>query len=181
MTQPIEAKYVILNPAAPGDVPNGSVFIDSSAGNQISLKSSSGVVQTMETGGGTNFFLKTMIASGVIPNGSPVAKLVNGKIAVCDADDAPNFVGFAQEQANSDGHAIIILTVGANLAGVLNGLGFATGDEIFISNTGGYTNDPGTFDGNDNIIKAGIADCAAGVFSATATDLIAFPEVISQV
>jgi hypothetical protein len=46
------------------------------------------------------------------------------------------------------------------------------GGVSFINSVGSLTGD------DDSIIKVGIADCAAGTASGTATDLIVFPEVI---
>jgi hypothetical protein len=76
----------------------------------------------------------------------------------------------------------IVQLVGQNVAGALTtSSGFAPGDELYLNEGGGYTNDPGTFTGeNDSIIKIGIADCAEGAASETVTDLILFPQVIAR-
>ena len=124
-----------------------------------------------------------MQAAGAIGLYKPVAKQANGKINQADSDAVlgQEFVGFAMAVASADGDLISVLCAGANLAGAVTGLGFAPGDEIFLGEASGYTNNPSSFTGSDDsIIRVGVADCAAGVASGTAVDLIAFAEVIAR-
>lgn len=128
--------------------------------------------------GGESYFLKKMIAGGAIASGRPVAKQSAGFIVEADSDDvnAMSFVGYAQEAAAGFGSEIMVMLAGANLAGAVVGLGFVPGEDIYLSENGGYTNNANSFTGNnDMLMRVGIADCAANEASATAVDLIAFP------
>jgi len=61
----------------------------------------------------------------------------------------------------------------------LTGLGFTSGDIIYLSESGGYTNDGNSFTGGDDTVtKVGVASAPAGIASGTATDLIAISEVL---
>jgi len=135
-------------------------------------------------GGGGGALTKLMESghTGTIAAGVPIAKLSNGKIIPADSDGvggAQQLIGITQEQILLGGVGSVYL-FGQNVAGVITGLGFAVGEEVYLAETAGtYTNDPNSFTGdNDSIIKIGIADCAAGSASGTATDLILFPDVI---
>lgn len=127
--------------------------------------------------------LKTMQSGHVaaIPANTPVSKLANGKIVPADSDlpVAKKFIGITKAIIYPNRTGPVFL-VGPNLVGVLSAYSFAPGDEVYLSETGGgYTNDPNSFTGNnDEIIKVGIADCAAGNATATAPDLILFTEVV---
>lgn len=130
---------------------------------------------------------KAMIAGEAIAAGKPVSKRASdGKVVKADSDGSgtQNFIGISTTSAAGDGSAITVRLLGANVAGVLTGLGFVTGDEIFMDETAGaYTNGAGVdaFTGaNDSILRLGMADCAAGSASTTAVDLIMFPEVITR-
>lgn len=141
------------------------------------------ILDTVSTGGGGSSNIKSMIAFGSVTAGKPVSKRTDGKSSLSDSDGANDqvFIGIALTSA-SDGGAFNVQLMGPNLAGVLTGLGFTAGSDIYMSETaGGYTDDPGSFTGgNDSILRLGIADCAAGIGSGTATDLILFPEVIAR-
>lgn len=178
-----KATAVVLVPITPAQAPNGSVFLDSTNANALTTKSPGGVLTPNLGGTPENIFIKQMEASGAISAKVPVAKLPTGKIVAADSDAAggQEVIGFALSATLADGDLVMVVLVGANLEGALTGLGYAPGDEIFLSETGGYTNDPNSFTGNDDsIIRVGIADCAAGVASATVVDLIAFAEVIAR-
>jgi hypothetical protein len=129
----------------------------------------------------TNNFVKQMVAGAAFSLGQPVSKRNDGKIVRGGSDGATsqNFVGFSLQSSTADGDLINVLLASQNLVGVLTGLGFNTGDEIYLNESGGYTNTVAGFTGNnDSVVKLGIADCGAGVASTTATDLIIFVEVI---
>jgi len=133
-------------------------------------------------GGGTNDLRKIMENGDVspIPAGKPLAKLANGKVVPADSDAAQGqaFCGVSQTILPLSGTGTVLLP-GANVPGAIAGLGYLPGQDVYLSETGGYTNDPNSFTGgDDSIIKLGIADCAAGVASALATDLVMFSEVL---
>lgn len=174
-----KCQYVVLDPVAPGSVPVGALFLDSTNGNAATVKTTGGGLEPTGSGA-TNLFVKQMVAGGAIAVNKPLSKRPDGKVVQGDADgvNTKNQCGFSQSAASADGDLINVLCNGPNIVGALTGLGFASGDTIYMSQTGGYTNDGTSFTNNDDrIIKLGIADCAAGVASATATDLIAFTQV----
>lgn len=135
-------------------------------------------------GGGSSANLTKVMAnedSATIEAGVPVSKLSTGGVVKADSDGVSRqqLVGITKEEiaVGSTGEVYLL---GQNIPGVLTGMGFAVGDEIYLSESlGGYTNDPDSYtSGDDSIIKIGIADCSVGVASAVATDLILFPDVI---
>lgn len=173
----IQADYVILNLVAPADVPNGSLFLNSSNNNVPTVKDLAGKLTAVSE----TTITKMMVAGGAIPVNSTVSKRPDGKIVVATSDgvSTQQVIGHALEAALLNGDLVKVLMVGANLAGVVTGLNLVPGDDVFIDESGGYTGNPGTFTGsNDSIIRAGIADCAAGIASNVATDLIVMTDVL---
>jgi hypothetical protein len=133
-------------------------------------------------GGGAASIEKTMEngAGSTIPAYTPVSKKIDGTIVHADSDatDGQRFIGITGEEILSGATGTVKL-VGQNLAGAISGLGYSVGDDVYLSESGGYTNDPNSFTGdNDSIIRVGIADCSEGSASSTATDLIMFSEVL---
>lgn len=134
-------------------------------------------------GGGGGQVTKVMQnTSGVtIPAGKPVAKRADGGIQLADSDgvSSQNYIGVANEEIAASATGEVTL-IGPNIAGAVSGLGLAPGDDVFIGETAGEFVGPAhAFTGdNDSIIKVGVADCAAGAASATATDLVMFTEVV---
>jgi len=114
--------------------------------------------------------------------GTPVSKSSDGSVVPASSDTAQGqrFIGIALDPIAVSQQGRVQL-VGNNIPNILGAYGFATGDEIFIDEYNGYTNDVRTFSGNnDSIIKVGVADCSEGSASPVATDLIMFVEVISR-
>lgn len=176
----VKCQFVVLEPVDPSGVPNGCLFLDSTNSNQATIKTTGGVNDPV-TSTGTSFFLKEMVAGAAISSGQPLSKRSDGKVVEADSDGTgtQTFIGYSQESADGDGSLLNVLLAGANLSGVLDGLGFSTGDLIYLSESGGYTDDPDSFTGGDDtIIKLGIADCAASIASSTAVDLIAITDVL---
>lgn len=176
---------VVLNPVAPAAVPeNNALFVNSANANIFTNKDNSGT--TVEVVSAEASALKKQMQSGfagVIPALTPIAKLPSGKIVPADTDEVSSqtFVGITLESFAALNSLGIVQLVGPNVPAVLTSLGFAPGDEIFLGETGGYTNNPDSFTGNnDSIIRIGIADCTAGAASVTADDLILFTEVIAR-
>jgi hypothetical protein len=184
MSQQIQTKFVILEPTAPGSVPNNSLFIDSSAGNQLATKTSSGQNQPIVGGSsGTNYFLKQMQVGSAFPAGAPLSKRPDGKVEVADSDsvNGRKYCAYALEAGVNVDDLVNVLCVGPNVPGALSGIVAVPGDIVFIGENGQYTVDPNSFTNNDDdIIQAGIADCAAGVASTTAVDLISLPQVLAR-
>jgi len=131
---------------------------------------------------GSNLMVKSMqnLSGSDIAAGSPISKKSDGSIMQADSDGlgSQSFVGIALAPI-LDGNLGNIALVGANISGAISGLGFAPGKDIYLSETGSYTDDAGSFTGsNDSVIKVGVSDCPDGVVSSTATDIIMFSEVI---
>lgn len=173
---------VVLNPVA-SVTENNSLYSDSGNGNSFTNKTDAGTPAPI---GSESSSLRKQMQSGqaaVIPAGVPIAKLPNGKIVAADSDDAngQQICGISVDAFPGINVLGIVQLLGPNVPGVLTGLGFVPGEEIFLGESGGYTNDPGAFTGgNDSIIRIGLADCAPGAASATVVDLILFPEVVAR-
>lgn len=113
---------------------------------------------------------------------TPVAKHSSGSIYPADTDavTGQKYIGITLA-AIAHNAAGPIKTVGDNIPDCILGLGFTPGQDIFLGEDGGYTNDITGFTGdNDTILKVGIADCEEGTASGTAKDLIMWTEVISR-
>lgn len=177
-----KSKFINIVPSLPASVPNNTLFIDSSNSNQATFKDGSGNVGVIGAVSASNIFIKQMQSSVVLAVNTPVAKLANGKIINADSDTVNGqvYIGITMGTAVVDG-LVSVLLVGANIAGALTGLGYTPGQEIFLGENGGFTNNVSTFtDGDDSIIRVGIADCTSGNASGTVTDLIAFTEVVAR-
>ena len=182
MTIGFKSKFISMIPSTPASVPNSTIFIDSLNSNQASFKDGTGNVGVIGAVSASNIFIKQMQSSEIIAINQPVAKLSNGKIVKADADAANGqvYIGITMASVIAD-DLVSVLLVGANITGALTGLGFTPGQEIFLGENGGFTNDVSGFTGgDDSIIRVGIADCASGAASGTATDLIAFTEVVAR-
>ena len=105
--------------------------------------------------------------------GTIVEKLATGGIQPATAASSNEMIGVALDAIGAAGFGRIKL-LGENVAGAIAGLGFTPGQELFLGNAGGYTNDPNTVPGTSTLWRIGIADCGDNSFSATATDLIMF-------
>lgn len=129
--------------------------------------------------------IKVMVSahSAIIPAGKPVAQTASG-ILPADTDAVLNkkYIGITMESIAIGGMGRVLLAGSKNVPGVLTGLGFAPGDDIYVGETPGtYTNDISAFSGfDDDIIRIGIADSAEGTASAMATDLILMTDVVSR-
>lgn len=176
----VKANYVVLVPVDGSQVPNGCLYLDQNNGDAATIKGTGGGNSPV-TSSSSDFFTKQMIAGGAIAANRPISKRSDGKVIDADSDgvDAQNFIGYSLQSAAGDGSPLNTLLAGPNLAGALVGLGFMTGEVIYLSESGGYTNDINSFTGaNDTIVRVGVADCAASVASGTAVDLIGFTNVL---
>ena len=181
----IKATYILLEPTTPSSVPNGCLFLDSTNANVMTQKSATGDVGVIESSAASNPFVKSMVAGEAFAINKPLALLPTGKVVLADSDIPGRdvIIGHSIQSSGGDGAIINVLCIGANLAGVLTGLGFAPGDTIYMGESPGeYINDTALLTGNnDTIVKLGIADCATGIASASATDLILCTEYIAGV
>lgn len=181
----IKATAIVLEPVPPASVPVGSIYNDSTNAGTFTNKSVTGDVVPVGASTASSIMVKMKrnITGSTIPAYKRVALLSNGSICLADSDNpsAMTDIGLALD-AIADGDYGRVLLNGANADGALTGLGYTTGQTVFLSKTPGVlTNDANSFDPNtDTIMKVGIADCAGSDASATATDLIMVIEVYSR-
>jgi hypothetical protein len=167
---------VIFNPIATIADPN-SLYVDTTIGSKLTSEAPTAF-------GNTELLIKEMQAAEPIRAGRQVSKRADGKIVEAESDgtNRQQPIGMATIAfLNIDDLGNVLLPA-PNAAGVLTGLGFTPGREIYIGETtGGYVDDITPFVGNDDsLIKVGVADCAAGVASGIATDLIMITQVIAR-
>lgn len=172
---------VVFNPIDPTGLPNNTMYTDSTDSNLLKTKDNSGSLSPVS--GSSSLFNKVMQSGhdDIIPVGVPVSKTADGKIIPADSDavGAQEPIGISMVAFPAFGDVGVIHLFAPNVTGVLTGMGFLPGQEIFLGETGGYTNNPNSFTGdNDSIIRIGIADCSSGTASAVATDLIINTQVI---
>jgi len=119
--------------------------------------------------------IKTKASGSLSPiiAGKPIALYSDGKVYPADADATTGkiMVGIAIDTIGVGSSGRVIL-FGNNIPGVLTGLGLVSGSEVFVSNTGAYVDSLNVFAPADVIARVGWADCAEGISSGTATDLI---------
>lgn len=174
-----------MTPSVPSSVPVGATFIDSTNSNALSFKSVGGSVTVIGESSSSDIMvkLKKNLTGYAIASGKTVALKPDGSIVLADNDGSNTQVvlGVTMESIANDTYGRVMLN-GANVPGAVTGLTFTSGQAILLSSTPGVlTNtaaglDPATM----TIMKVGIADCASGVCSGTATDLIMEAEVISR-
>lgn len=181
----IRTGVVVFDPAAPGDVPNNAIFVDSTNSNAFSNKTNGGVTNQIGAVSSADYLVKYKRndSGSTIPAYRRVALLTDGSISLADSD-APALmldIGMTLEAIDTGNYGRVLLN-GANAGAALTGLGFNTGDHIYLSKTPGMlTNSTSGFDPNtDTIMRVGIADCATNTKSTSATDLIMTIEVYSS-
>ena len=160
------------------------MYLDSAGGNAATVKGTGGSSTPIGATSSSDLLIKSkQNKSGVtIAANKPVALMPGGGIIAADSDGAGAqvVIGITLAAILDDALGNVSL-VGPGVVGCVAGLGFAPGDAVYLSETGGYTNDLNSLTGgNDSIIRIGYADCAAGAASVTATDLILFSEVLSR-
>lgn len=155
------------------------LFFKNDAGDVVQITANGQVVG----GSLAEAFEKPMVNGDVatIPAGKPVSIKGDGSYVLGDSDSAdgqePVGITLASVAVSAVGSVALF---GRNMPGVLTGLGFAPGDDIFIDEASGqYTNTVAGFTGDDDsIVRIGVAAAANGVTSANATDLIMMREVL---
>lgn len=181
----IKGSASTMEPSTPASAPVGSIFVDVTNSNALSFKSTGGTVITVGAVSSSDIMskLKKNMSGFEILINTPVALKPDGSIAAADNDglNVQVVIGISQETIAHDAYGRVMLN-GPNATGAVADLGFVPGNAILLSSVPGQlTNttvgiDPVTM----TVMKVGIADCASGVCSATATDLIMEAEVISR-
>jgi len=181
----IKTTYVVLEPAPAASAPYGSLFNDSSNLNTLTNRDTGGVCTSVGASTSVNVLVKSKknMSGVVIPAYRRVALHTDGTIVLADSDNltAMKDIGVSLDPISHNTFGRVMLN-GANASGALTGLGFATGDSIYLSKTPGMlVNTSSGFDPvTDTIMRVGTADCADGDASALATDLIMTVEVYSS-
>lgn len=175
-------KFIQMEPVTSLEVPNGALFIDSANFNSITYKNPSGINTSLTETTAESLLIKQMQSGEAsIDRYAPVAKAASGKVFQAESDGEQAFVGFALEAVSGVDQLFNVLLVGVNLESAVSGLGFIPGQDVLIGENGEYVNSVSGFSNlDDSIIKVGVADCAAGVASPVATDLIVFSDVIAR-
>lgn len=181
----IKTTHVVLEPTPAATSPAGSIFNDSSNANALTNRTTGGSIAQIGATSSADILIKRKrnMTGAPIPAARRVALLSNGNIVLADSDNLSAMldIGMSLDVIDNGNYGRVLLN-GANAAGALTGLGYATGDHIYLSKTPGMlTNSTSGFNPEtDTIMRVGIADCADGDASSTATDLIMTVEVYSS-
>lgn len=181
----IRTTAVIMEPITPGSAPAGSIFNDSTNSGAFTNKTTGGVINPVGATSSADYLVKYKrnTTGATIPAYKRVALKTDSTIVLADSDNSVAMldIGMSLDAIDHNAFGRVLLN-GANAPGALTSLGFATGDHIYLSKTpGALTNSTSGFDPNtDTIMRVGIADCATGIASAVATDLIMTVEVYSS-
>jgi hypothetical protein len=176
---PVYAKFrgrsLVLPSSSPTGGQLGSLYVNAANLNSLTFRDYAGIDQPIfGTPSAEQVLVKRKKNNNLvtIDADTVVALLSDGSIAPADSDDplATNAIGTAKETiAPNDYGGILIL--GPNSENVLDGMGFTTGDLIYLGSTpGSLTNDIGSIVGEIKVV--GIADCPTDMMSSVATDLI---------
>lgn len=174
-----------MAPVAPTAAPAGSTFIDSTNSNSLTYKSPSGALTVIGAATSSDIMVKSKknLTGVTILAGKTVALKPDGSIALADNDgvNIQVVIGITQDEIEHNAFGRVMLN-GPNAAGALTGLAFVSGEAILLSSTPGVLTNTavGLNPSTMTIMKVGIADCATGTCSGTATDLIMEAEVISR-
>ena len=181
----IKSGVVVFEPIPAASAPDGSLFMDSSAGNVLTSKSTGGVSTPIGAVSSADVMIKSKknLTGVAIAAYKRVALKADGTICLADSDNpvAMLDIGITLDSISNNSFGRVMLNA-ANAAGALTGLGYATGEHIYLSKTpGALTNNISAFDPlTDTIMRVGYADCASGVANAAATDLIMAIEAYSS-
>lgn len=181
----IKTTAIILEPTTPGSMPAGSIFNDSTNSGAFTNKTAGGVVNPIGATSSADYLVKYKknMTGTTLPAYKRVALKTDGTVVLADSDNPTAMldIGMTLDAIDPNTFGRVLLN-SANAPGALTGLGFTSGDNIFLSKTpGALTNSSTGFDpSTDTIMRVGIADCASNTASATATDLIMTVEVYSS-
>lgn len=167
---------LVLPETYPAPNPLGSIYVDGTNLNALTFRTLSGVDLPIFSGTLTTAEVlhkrKLNNTLSTISVDKTVAVKSDGTICLADSDDpdAVVVIGVTKEAILAGEYGLVQL-IGPNALNVLDGLGFAVGDTIYLGNTpGALTNDVGSVIGAVKVV--GIADCATDVASGIATDLV---------
>jgi len=177
---PVYAKMrgtsLVLPSTYPAAQPLGTLYVDGTNLNMLTFRTLAG--SHLPIFGGSMTSSEVLNKSKLNSTGSTIAvdKTValktDGTICLADSDDpaATNVIGVTKEEILSGSYGVIQL-IGPSAPNVVDGLGFATGDIIYVGDDPGeLTNNLGAIVGTVKVV--GIADCASDTASGVATDLI---------
>lgn len=172
----IKTTAVVLDPISSASAPANSLYSDSGNAGVFTNKSQGGTPTAVGAGSASDSFAKLAknTTGSTIALGTAVSKASDGSIVPADSDAAQGQQVYGITSAAILNNAFgVVYLVGRNVPGILTGLGFTAGQDIYISQTAGFTADPNSFTGNDDTVTLiGIADCADNAISSTATDLV---------
>lgn len=172
----MRGRSLVLPTSFPAENGIGSIYIDTPAGNVLTFRDYTSTDYPILGGTVTSSELllkrKKNGTLVTIPVDTTVAVKDDGTIIPTDSDDpdAVQMIGTTTEDILAGDYGVVLL-IGANSPNVLDGMGFTTGELIYLGSTpGSLTNDISTVVGTVKV--AGIADCPTDDFSSIATDLI---------
>lgn len=181
----IKTGAVVFDPQVAAGIAAGSLYMDSANANVLTTKTTGGSEQPIGASSSSDILIKVKqnLSGVLIAANKRVSLKVDGSICLADSDDplARQSIGLSLDEITHSGTGRVLLD-GPNAIGAVTGLGFLPGQPVLLSRTPGVltTNLSGFNPEVDEIMKVGIADCASGAASATATDLIMVTEVISS-
>jgi len=167
---------LVLPTSYPAANPLGSIYTDDTNSNALTFRDYANV--DIPIIGGTltssEIFTKRKLngTGSLIPTNTTVALKTDGTICLAESDvaSATNAIGVTLEPIAPSAYGAIRL-IGSSAPNVVSGMGFSTGDTVYLGSTaGGLTNNLGSVVGTVRVV--GIADCATDIQSSVATDLI---------
>lgn len=178
---------IILDPHDSATAEDGELYRDSTNTDALTDKTTGGSDTQIGAASSDALFnkIKKNGSAEILPINTPISLTGNGSIVRADSDAAEGqkAIGVTLEEIAIGAFGKVLL-FGANMRGVLAGLIFVPGQPIYLSNTStnrGFTNTlSGLTPGVDSYIHLGYADCAPGVISTSAEDIIAFGDIIAR-
>ena len=167
---------LVLPTTYPAANPLGAIYTDNTNSNALTFRDYANVDTPIIGGALTSseiFTKRKKNGTGsLIPVNTTIALKTDGTLCPAESDvpTATNAIGVTLEPIASGAYGAIRL-IGSSAPNVVSGMGFSTGDTVYLGSTaGGLTNDLGSVVGTVRIV--GIADCATDIQSSIATDLI---------
>ena len=172
----MKGNALVLPISYPSANPLGSVYTDGTNSNVLTFKDYANI-NTPLIGGtliSSEIFtkIKKNTSGSSIPAYTTVAVKTDGTICPAESDvpASTKVIGSTLEPISSGDYGAVRL-MGASAPNMVDGMGFAPGDIIYVGSTpGSLTNAIETIIGEVKIV--GIADCATDIQSSMATDLI---------